>query len=146
MRFFLITLIGCFFYSTIAWETDFTRAKQLAREEHKFILLSFSGSDWCGPCIRLHKEVFENDAFSQYAKEHLVLLNADFPRLKKNQLSKEQQKKNDQLADVYNKEGVFPRTLLLDSTGNILKTWDGYAGLSPEDFTNQVKTIINDRR
>ena len=85
------------------------------RKEHKFILLSFSGSDWCGPCIRLHKEVFGSNAFEQLANEKLILVNADFPRYKKNQLSVSQQKINDALAEKYNKKGEFPLTVLLNS-------------------------------
>ena len=70
------------------WQTDIVKAEQSAKEEHKFIILNFSGSDWCGPCIRLHKEIFDSEIFSKYAADHLVLLNADFPRSNKNQLSK----------------------------------------------------------
>lgn len=126
-----------------AWQTDFTQAVQKAKEEHKYILLSFSGSDWCIPCIKLHKEIFENDAFAAFAGEHLELVNADFPRLKKNQLSKEQQKKNEQLADQYDPQGAFPLTLLLTEDGKVVKTWEGYPNLSPEEFTSQLKTLVH---
>jgi thioredoxin-related protein len=143
MRFLLITILSSFLISTITWETDFEKAKLLAQSQHKFILLNFSGSDWCGPCIRLHKEIFENDAFTQYAGKNLILVNADFPRLKKNQLSKEQQNRNDQLADQYNGKGVFPLTLLLSSSGKVLKTWDGFPNSSPDEFTNQVKALVD---
>jgi thioredoxin-related protein len=125
------------------WETDFSKAKQLAQADHKLIVLNFSGSDWCGPCIRLHKEIFESNAFTGYANDHLVLMNADFPRLKKNQLPKEQQAKNDQLADQYNKEGKFPFTLLLTADGKVLKTWEGFPNISSEAFTEQVKAVAN---
>src|SRR5438309_5907156 len=84
------------------WITDFSKEKSEAAQYNKLILLNFSGSDWCIPCIRLHKEVFESAAFEKYAGEHLVLVNADFPRLKKNQLSKEQTKQNAALAEKYN--------------------------------------------
>lgn len=143
MRLLLIILFSSFLGSTIKWETDFEKAKQTALSENKFILLNFSGSDWCGPCIRLHKEIFESTVFEKYASESLVLLNADFPRLKKNQLSKEQQKKNDLLADTYNQEGSFPLTLLLNTEGKILKKWDGLPKGSPEEFTKQVKLLVD---
>lgn len=125
------------------WLTDFGQAKQKAKEEHKYILLTFSGSDWCIPCIKLHKEIFESNAFSAFAGEHLELVNADFPRLKKNQLPKEQQKKNEQLADQYNPQGNFPYTLLLDEEGKVLKSWEGYPNVSPEEFTGQLKTLLH---
>src|SRR3954466_1032087 len=117
MRILLITLLSSFLLTTSTWETDFTKAKASAKDSHKLIFLNFSGSDWCGPCIRLHKEIFDSEAFTKYADEKLVLVNADFPRLKKNMLSKDQQKQNDALADKYNNDGAFPLTLLLDADG-----------------------------
>src|SRR6185369_3802619 len=123
MRYLCLTFLSFFFLTASSWQTDFEKAKQSARKEKKLILLNFSGSDWCGPCIRMHKDIFENSAFTDYAADHLVLVNADFPRMKKNQLSKEQQEKNDHLADLYDKEGEFPLTLLLTADGKVLKTW-----------------------
>jgi len=61
----------------------------------------------------MHKEIFETADFSNYANEHLVLVNADFPRQKKNQLTKELQQQNDMLAEKYNPKGSFPLTVLL---------------------------------
>jgi thioredoxin-related protein len=143
MKILFLSFFSWLFVSTINWETDFEKAKQIAQTENKLIVLNFSGSDWCGPCIRMHKEIFESDVFATFAGDHLVLLNADFPRLKKNQLSKEQQKKNDLLADKYNSEGSFPSTLLLDANGKILKKWEGFPSISAEEFTNQIKTIVD---
>jgi len=88
MRLFSFSLLISAFVFVGGWETDLESAKHKAQDEHKFILLNFSGSDWCGPCIRMHQEIFENDDFKKYADNNLVLLNADFPRLKKNQLPK----------------------------------------------------------
>ena len=125
------------------WETDFNIAKERAGKEHKFILFNFSGSDWCVPCINLRRELFEDPAFKEFAEGNLVLLNADFPRLKKNQLSKEQQKKNEQLADKYNPQGSFPFTLLLDAEGKIIHTWDGDPGGTSHEFISQIKNLMN---
>ena len=112
LTFLISSLVGA---GSPVWFTDFNKAKTEAVTENKYMLVNFSGSDWCGPCIRLRKEIFDSEAFIQYADEHLVLVNADFPRLKKNMLSKEQQKQNDSLAGVYNIDGAFPLTLLLDA-------------------------------
>ena len=142
MQALLVTLYSSLLLST-GWEVDFNKARASAQSEHKLILLNFSGSDWCGPCIRMHKEIFENTGFKQYADEHLVLVNADFPRLKKHELSKDQQKKNDQLADKYNKDGIFPMTVLLAPDGKVLKEWKGFPPLSPEEFTRQVKAVAD---
>ena len=110
-------------------------------KENKFILLNFSGSDWCIPCMRLRKEVLDDDVFSKYAAHHLILVNADFPRKKSNQPSKEQQKINDNLADTYNSQGSFPLTILLDSNGNKLKIWDGFYKNGAVGFVNEIKAI-----
>ena len=143
MRILWITLFSSFIFSATSWETDFNKAKQTAQSEHKLILLNFSGSDWCGPCIRMHKEIFESNSFIQYAGDNLVLVNADFPRLKKHELSKDQQTKNDQLADTYNKDGIFPLTVLLTSDGKVLKKWEGLPPISPDEFTKQVKETVD---
>jgi len=118
-------------------------AQQVAKKEHRHILLNFSGSDWCGPCILLRKEIFDDTAFSKMADSALVLVNADFPRMKKKQLSKEQQQLNDRLADQYNPQGKFPLTLLLTADGKVLKLWDGYPAIKPSAFSSQVKAIID---
>lgn len=144
MKFFSFVFAGLILMTITGWENDFEIAQKKAQSEHKYILLNFSGSDWCGPCIRLRKDIFESESFNSFATKNLVLVNADFPRLKKNQLSKEQQKKNDKLADKYNSQGDFPFTLLLDEKGKVIKSWEGYPDLSPEEFSTQIKHIIDD--
>ncbi|MEI8060167.1 MAG: thioredoxin family protein, partial [Ferruginibacter sp.] len=79
--------------------------------------------------------------FTQYASDNLVLLNADFPRKNKNQLSKEQQKINEALAEKYNPQGSFPFTLLLDSNGNKLKVWDGFYKDGVTNLVAEIKEI-----
>ena len=141
------TLLLFFLYFTsmsfTTWEPDFEKAKQIAREKHQLILLNFSGSDWCGPCIRMRKEIFGNEQFSKMADIKLVMVNADFPRNKKNKLEKTIKKQNEVLADKYNPEGKFPFTLLLDATGKIIRSWDGLPKEDPAQFTEQVKTICD---
>jgi thioredoxin-related protein len=134
MKLITLMLAGLLALTNPDWLTNFEKAKTEAKANHKLILLNFSGSDWCGPCIKLTREVFESDAFDKYAEKNLVLLNADFPRLKKNQLSKELTKHNEALADQYNKDGTFPLTLLLDENGKVLKKWVGNPGLTSEQF------------
>jgi thioredoxin-related protein len=143
MRYLCLTFLTTLLLTTSTWQTDFEKAKQSAQTEKKLILLNFSGSDWCGPCIRMHKEIFESSVFIEYADKNLVLVNADFPRMKKNQLSKEQQQKNDHLADLYDQQGEFPLTVLLTADGKVLKTWVGFPSVSPDEFTNDVKAIVN---
>jgi thioredoxin-related protein len=132
------------FTANVTWLGDFSEAKKEAAQNHKLILINFSGSDWCGPCIRLRKEIFESDAFVNYAAGHLVLVRADFPRQKKNQPSKEQVKLNEALADQYNSDGKFPFTLLVDENGKVLRSWDGFPDETPEQFIAQVDNAVQE--
>lgn len=141
MKSILVSLLFPVLLSGSTWLTDFNQAKAVSQEKHQYILLNFSGSDWCSGCIKLHKNVFEAPAFQQYAQEHLVLLNADFPRSKKNSLPADQQKKNDALAEKYNPNGIFPYTVLLNSDGTVLKKWEGYYEGGPDNFVQEIKAI-----
>ena len=136
-----LAILLLFFTVTTQWETNFDNAKKTAKEKHELILLNFSGSDWCGPCIMLHKEYFGNEVFASMAEHNLVMVNADFPRKKKNSLTPEMVKHNEALAEKYNKEGYFPFTLLLNADGKVLKTWRGKPEVSPEEWTAQIKAL-----
>jgi thioredoxin-related protein len=136
--FFLSTLFSA---SANDWGHNLQEAIKTAKESHKCILLNFSGSDWCGPCIKLHKEVFTSDDFISIATQKLVLVNADFPRNKKNQLSAAQQKLNDDMAEQYNTKGDFPLTVLLDANGKVVKSWVGFPK-SITDFLEDLQTTI----
>lgn len=138
MKLFALML---FFIIPIQWEPNFENAKKTAKEKHELILLNFSGSDWCGPCILTRREYFENEVFTEMANENLVLVNADFPRKKKNMPSAEILKQNEALAEKYNKEGNFPLTLLLDAEGKILKSWRGKPEKNVQDWTAEIKSI-----
>ena len=142
MKVKLLFLLPLFVFSSIEWQSNLTDAEQIAQKEHKYVLLNFSGSDWCGPCMRLHKEFFESAVFKEMADKQLVLVNADFPRKKKNQLPIVQQKLNDEMADKYNPQGKFPYTLLLDAQGKVLKTWEGLPDETPDAFTDEVSNGI----
>lgn len=76
------------------------------------------------------------------ADTQLVLVNADFPRNKRNQLSTDQQKINDEMADKYNPKGEFPLTLILNSEGRILRSWEGLPDQTAELFTEEVRNVI----
>ena len=130
-----------FFLIPIQWEPNFEHAKKLAKEKNELILLNFSGSDWCVPCIGLHKEFLESEVFSEFSSKNLILVNADFPRRKKNEVSSEQNKRNEALAEQYNKNGVFPLTLLLNSEGKVLKTWEGKPKVSVEEWIKEIQII-----
>jgi thioredoxin-related protein len=96
-----------------------------ARTEHKQVLLRFSGSDWCIPCIRMEKEIFGDAGFHSFAAPRFVDIQADFPRLKKHRLPHAQQEANEALAARYNPQGTFPLTVLLDADGKVVRRWEG---------------------
>ncbi len=137
----LLVCVLTFVASSMAqnWQHNWTDVLQTAQKEHKNILLNFSGSDWCVPCIRMHKNIFDSETFVNFSNTTLVLYNADFPRSKKNQLAKEIEKQNNALAEKYNKEGHFPYTVLLDSAGNVLKSWTGLYKGTTEEFIAELK-------
>jgi thioredoxin-related protein len=143
MKTILLILFSSFLLSSNGWLTNFDTATKAATERHQLILLNFSGSDWCGPCIRLRKEIFESAAFISFADSNLVLVNADFPRNKKNRLSDDQTKLNDTIADKYNPEGKFPYTLLLNTNGKVLKEWDGFPNETPASFVAELKSVCD---
>lgn len=96
------------------WLTDFAAAQKKAKDEKKLILLDFTGSDWCPPCMKLKKEVLSTKDFLDYAKTNFVLVEVDFPRRKK--LSEQQTQANEALLKKYNIE-VFPTIVVVKSDG-----------------------------
>ena len=115
------------------WETNFEAAKKKAAEEGRNIVLVFSGSDWCIPCMKLEREIWKSQDFIKDSNEHFVLLRADFPKRKANKLSDEQQEQNNRLAENYNKQGLFPMVEVLDKNGKVLGT-TGYKNVSPKEY------------
>jgi len=122
------------------WQTNFEKAKEMAKENNQKIILVFQGSDWCAPCIKLDNEIWSSQEFKTYAKENYVMLKADFPRRRKNKLNKEQQKHNDALAEKYNQEGLFPLVVILDKTGKVLGKI-GYKKTNPKEYITMLNTF-----
>lgn len=143
MRNILLCLAFALHPLASVWHVNLDESLQLARQEHKHVLLNFSGSDWCGPCIQLRKQVLDHPDFLSMADTSLILVNADFPRMKKNQLSPAQQKQNNAVADKYNPQGKFPYTLLLSADGKVIKAWEGDPGEKPVVFAQEIRNLID---
>jgi protein disulfide-isomerase len=122
----------------VAWLTDFEEAKDLAGRKNLPILVNFSGSDWCGWCMKLSNEVFTQSAFLKYADENLVLFLADFPRQKKQDEAIRSQ--NEKLARRFGLRG-FPTVLILDARGNELAR-TGYQYGGAEKYVEHLKGLI----
>ncbi len=118
---------------------NYDEAKKIAITENKNILILFSGSDWCAPCIKLDRNVFQTDVFKKASLDNWIVVKADFPRKKANQLSIEQIQNNRKLAEKYNKEGSFPLVVLTDKSGKILGKM-GYKNCTANEY---LKEILN---
>lgn len=135
-RFLLVASVVC----AQNWHHNIDTAIAIAKAENKPIVLSFQGSDWCAPCIKLEKNIWADSHFQAYASEHYVMLKADFPRRRKNKLSDEQQTHNNQLAERYNPTGHFPFVVVLDGGGEVLGT-TGYRSISPAEYINLINNF-----
>lgn len=122
------------------WTKGWDLATQNARAQDKPILLVFSGSDWCAPCIKLDREVWSTQVFKDFAKENLVLYKADFPRRKANQLSAQLSTQNKQLAETYNQNGYFPLVVLLSPEKAVLGQ-TAYLNIAAEDYIEKLKLM-----
>lgn len=132
---FLFTV--SFFYAQ-NWQTNFEQAKSIAVKENKNIILVFSGSDWCAPCIKLEKNIWMSAEFKVEAEKNWVTYKADFPKKKANQLAPEITEQNKVLAEKYNKGGSFPLVVLLDKNGKVLGM-TGFKNVSPAEYIAMIK-------
>ena len=105
------------------WMTDFEAAKAKAAQENKAVLVDFTGSDWCGYCIKLRKEVLDKPAFEEYAADKFVLVEVDMPRQK--QLPPALAEQNQKLCAQYGIQG-FPTLLVLTPEGKVMGGFSGY--------------------
>lgn len=145
-----MNLILCFFlfFSAISWSTDnennkwideYATARRVANEEDKPLLVFFSGSDWCKPCIKLKKHIVDTGQFQLLASDEFVLYNADFPINKKQK--KTTIKQNEELAEKYNKEGLFPKIVIVSIQGDVLAEI-GYIDCTPNEYFEMIKNKI----
>ncbi len=129
MKRFLATIIAMASLATIslgsetAWMTDFEAARDKAEKEDKPILMNFTGSDFCPPCIMLSKEVFDTEEFRKYAAENLVLMEVDFPKAKPQPESLQRQ--NAELARALQIQG-YPTLYLITHDLKVITPRLGY--------------------
>lgn len=123
------------------WLTSLAEAKAEAAKRKVPILADFSGSDWCGWCIKLDKEVFSTEVFRKYAAENLVLLLVDFPRSKPQ--TEEIKKQNNDLAQMFKVEG-FPTILLLDAEGKLLEQTSYLPG-GGDNYVKHLQKLLKNK-
>jgi protein disulfide-isomerase len=122
---------------SLEWQTDLPKAQAQAKAEKKLVMLDFTGSDWCGWCIKLNNEVFSKPEFTAYAKKNIVAVEVDFPNKKK--LSAEQKKANDALAKKYEIKG-YPTIIVLDGEGKKVGEL-GYMKGGPKAFIAELEKL-----
>lgn len=123
------------------WQTNFEQVKAQALNENKSIVLVFSGSDWCAPCIKLDKIVWQSEAFKIEAEKNWIIYKADFPKKKANQLAVEMTEQNKKLAEKYNKNGSFPLVVILDKNAKVLGM-TGFKNVSAEEYIKIIQSFI----
>jgi protein disulfide-isomerase len=135
----LLMLCGGFagLHASEQWETSYKAALDQAAKQDKLVLLDFTGSDWCGWCIKLRKDTFSKPEFQKFAEEKLVLVELDFPRAKEQ--NPDLKKQNQELAEKFGIEG-FPTLVLLDPKGTEVTRNVGYLAGGPEGFTKWVES------
>jgi len=119
------------------WLTDYKQAQEQAKTSKKLVLMNFTGSDWCGWCIRLNREVFTKPEFQEYAHQKLILLEVDFPRAR--QLPAAEKSQNEQLAQKYQIRG-FPTIVVLDGEGKMIGEL-GYTPGGPSAFIAALEKL-----
>ncbi len=123
------------------WTADYKNAVALSKETQKPIILVFAGSDWCVPCIKLDREIWQSNEFKTHSTEHYVLYKADFPRKKANRLSKEKVASNARLAEMFNPKGYFPFVVIVDPEQQVIGTM-GYEKISPEQYVTRINSYL----
>ncbi|MEI6344933.1 MAG: thioredoxin family protein [Verrucomicrobiota bacterium] len=130
----LVTMIPAI---AAGWGDDYKAALADAAKQNKNVLLDFTGSDWCGWCIKLKKETFNQPAFKEFADKNLVLVEVDFPQGKT--LPPAVKKQNDQLQEQYQVQG-FPTLVVLNPQGKIIKQQSGYIPGGPKGFIDWLNS------
>jgi len=121
------------------WETNYEKAIAIAGNEGKHILIDFTGSDWCPPCIKMKKDIFDKQTFKDYTGDKLVLIELDFPRKKK--MDKSISEQNDQLLKKYAVR-AFPTIILLNPDGKEITRHVGYKVGGVENYLRYIERNI----
>lgn len=146
---FLASITGYSQGTNAVWHTDFTKAVEIATKENKAILMFFTGSDWCGWCKKIQKEVFVQKAFGDWAKKNVVLVELDFPRRVAQSDAIKQQNAN--LAQQLGVQG-YPTIYFVQSLKKTGKTELavlgslGYQPGGPSSFITSANTVLKNKK
>lgn len=133
-----VTLFGRGATTPHGWNDDFKMAQAIARRTNRPILLLLTGSDWCGYCMKLKREVLDRPDFKRFANDRLVLVYADSPS--QISLPPPLVAQNKRLKAQFNARGV-PCTVILDPSGRELGRISG-CPRNPGDYMRRIREII----
>ncbi len=139
---FLAVILGlaaaAFASPETSWQTDYKKAQEEAKANHKLLLINFTGSDWCGYCIRMDRDILSKPQFKDFSSKNLVLVEVDFPRGKSQTAAVKEQ--NMRLAQQYQVEG-FPTIVVLDGDGQKVWQHEGYFPDGTEAFIAELQKL-----
>ncbi len=139
----LLSILRVFSLVNAQQLTSYDQALEKANQDQKILVLQFSGSDWCAPCIKLEKNILHTPTFQEYAKQ-FVWLKVDFPQKKANRLSKAQTEENEKIAERYNPKGLFPFLVFIDNDESIVGTIK-YHNVSPEEYAKMIDKRLKNK-
>lgn len=126
------------------WTMDFSAAAKLAGEKDLPMLLNFTGSDWCGWCKLMDKNVFAKEIFQSFARQEMVLVTLDFPR-NSSIVPAKYVNRNYQLQSQFGVSG-YPTYIILDSDGEtVLGQLGAGRDKTPDAFIEELKNILRFR-
>ena len=138
-RLVIALMVGFVLKATAAeWETDYAKAAAAASKSGQYMLLDFSGSDWCGWCMKLDKEVFSKPEFKKYAQGNLVPVLVDFPQGKPQ--TKKVKEQNAKLAEKYGIQG-YPTVIVLSPAGDLVSE-TGYQDGGAQKYVEDLQAMI----
>ena len=132
-----VMALGSSLFAKDGWSEDFKGGLAKAKAEKKRVLVDFTGSDWCGWCVKLDREVFSQPEFKEYAAKNLVLVEVDFPRTKAQ--TEEQKAQNKALAEKYSIRG-YPTVLIFNAAGKEIGKL-GYMQGGPQAFIEALEKL-----
>lgn len=136
----LVAFSGLGHGALAGWTADLEQARERAKKENKMVLIEFTGSDWCPPCMRMRKNVFSQKSFIAHASKNFILVELDFPNG-----DAALRRKNERYARQFRIEGM-PMIVLLDPNGQEFTRFFASDYPTEKEFLRQLERAIEKHR
>lgn len=136
----ILLSLALLFTSALGFSQNLEETLATAQTENKVVLLYFSGSDWCIPCMRFAENILASEDFKAFADSKIITYQVDFPR--KDESSDEVQAYKRSIAEKYNSSGGFPRLIILDTDGSVLWDETGYKNKDAAYYINEFQSVL----